>query len=381
MEKKKVIILGSTGSIGRQALSVIESTDAFEVVGLAALSSLDLLIEQNKQFHPKKIAIFDEIVVQKAKTLLPVNKILSGREGLLELVHEKADIVIAAMTGMEALAPIAKAIELKKDIAIANKELLVAAGEYIMLLAKKYKVNILPIDSEHSAIFQLLDHQDRSQLEKIIITASGGPFRDYSEDRLSSITLKEALKHPTWQMGVKNTIDSSTLMNKGLEVIEAKWLFGLDIDQIDVVVHPQSIIHSMVEWKDHSYYAQLSNPSMELPIAFALHYPSRYATANIKPLDFSQFLQLQFYPPDKRKFKCLDLAYDALKIGKSMPCFMNAVNEELVKRFVNHDISWLQISALLEKLMKKHRPEQIKYIDDVLAIDHEARKLAQSVNG
>lgn len=379
MEKKKVAILGSTGSIGTQALEIIEESNELEVVALAANESMDLIYEQALKFKPKKICVFHKKKASQLKERPRDFSITSGEDGLIELLETSPDIVVAAMVGMKGLKVVSAAIKKGIPVAIANKELLVSAGEYITSLAKQYNTPLIPLDSEHSAIFQLLKGQRKKEIKKLTLTASGGPFKDFNTSQLKSITVSQALAHPTWQMGAKNSIDSSTLMNKGLEVIEAMWLFDLPIHQIDVLIHPQSIVHALVQWEDESFFAQLSNASMLLPISYALHYPDRKPLPNLPCLDFSSGLTLDFQKPDMDKFKCLALAFEAIKIGKSMPCFMNASNEVLVSRFVKNQISWLDISEKLEKLMYNHLPSQPKTLEDILEIDNEARLHALTI--
>ncbi len=372
MQKRKIALLGSTGSIGKQTLSVIDDhPDHFDVVALATHSSFEI-ISQYDRYKPQIITVFNPAVAEQVKRERPQAKVLTGKEGLLALIDQPMDLLIAAMVGMDALPPVAKAIRNKIPIAIANKELLVAAGEWITHEAARYEIPLLPIDSEHNAIFQLLHNQNVKQIQNIYLTASGGPFRLYTADQLQKVTVDEALCHPTWRMGTKNTIDSSTLMNKGLEVIEAKWLFNLDPHQIKVVIHPQSEVHAMVEWTDHSFYLQASSPSMKSPINYCLHYPDR-KPADIPALDFSQIHQWDFFPPDMNRFKCLRLAYDALKIGKSMSCFMNAVNEECVSLFLQKKMGWLQIADTIEHLMEKHQPNEMSSLEDILEQDILAR--------
>ncbi len=373
MRKRKITLLGSTGSIGKQTLSVIDDNkDQFEVVGLAVHSSLEV-IEQYDRYKPRALVVFDKDAAEKVKSERPQAKVLSGSEGLLALIDEPTDLVVAAMTGMKSLFPVAKALSYKIPLAIANKELLVSAGDWLTKQAQKLNVPLLPIDSEHNALFQLLEGQSQKKVKNVYLTASGGPFRDHTVEQLKYVSLEQALRHPTWSMGAKNTIDSSTLMNKGLEVIEAKWLFGLHPDQIKVVVHPQSIIHAMVEWIDGSFFMHASAPSMKAPIQHCLLYPER-KPGNFSTLDLSQILRLDLSPPDLSRFKCLRLAYDALKIGKSMSCFMNAVNEECVSLFLQKRIGWTQIGDTIEDLMEKYQPIELSSVEEVMQQDQWARK-------
>lgn len=373
MQKRRITLLGSTGSIGKQTLCVIDDHPGeFEIVGLAAHSSLDI-IEQYDRYHPKVLVVFDPKAAEKVALERPSAKVLCGKEGLLALANEPTDLMVAAMSGTHSLLPVATAIQNKVPVALANKELLVAAGEWIAKEVKKQGTQLLPLDSEHTAIFQLLQGKDPKSLKNIYLTASGGPFKEFTHEELKNVTVEQALKHPTWKMGSKITIDSSTLMNKGLEVIEAKWLFDLKPEQIHVVVHPQSIIHGIVEWVDHSFHVQASLPSMKSPIAYCLQFPHRKPSFE-QSLDFKQVMQWDLSPPDINRFKCLGLAYDALKIGKSMPCFMNAVNEECVSLFLQKRISWAQIGNIIEELMQRYQPQELSSIEDVLREDAFARQ-------
>lgn len=376
MEKKKIILLGSTGSIGTQTLELLDNHSDFQVVGLAAYSSYTKLLSQVKSFQPSAIALIDPIAASKAACEVSDVTLLEGEQGLCELVSYEADIIIAAMSGTISLQAIIAAIKQGKTIAIANKELLVAAGEYIMDLAAKHNATLLPLDSEHSSLFQLLQNQPKEHIKKYILTASGGPFRNFTQEQLQKVSLKQALTHPRWVMGKKITIDSSTLMNKGLEIIEAKWLFNLSLEQLDVLIHPQSYVHAMVQFVDNSYSMLLSNTSMHHPISYALHYPKRKPHNLLQPLDFTQNMTLEFALPNKEQFKCLRLAYEALKIGKSMPCFMNAVNDVLVSQFLQSKIPWIDIGNKLEHFMQAHTPCVISSIQDIIEIDKEARALS-----
>ena len=366
---KKVAILGSTGSIGKNTVNVIRAfPDRFQISALAAHSNIDLLEQQAKEFSPKLIAVFDASKALELKKRLPQIEILGGMEGLVA-VATHGDFVVSAITGTLGLIPTLAAIEAKKDVGLANKEALVSGGALVMSLVAKNGVNLLPIDSEHSAIFQCM--QQKESVKRIILTASGGPFRQFTSEQLASVTVEQALRHPTWSMGAKVTIDSSTLMNKGLEVIEAHWLFG--VPQIDVVVHPQSIIHSMVEYVDNSILAQMGYTDMRIPIQYALTYPERLQ-GPFEAFDFTKHT-LQFFAPDMEKFPCLRLAFESLKAGGTLSCYMNAANEVLVNRFLSGEISWQSIPNKLEKLMAKHEilPPTL---DNILAVDAIARQEA-----
>jgi len=374
---KRIAILGSTGSIGCSTLKVASALkNEIEVVGIAARSNVDKLVLQAKELNCKFVGIFDETKVGELKQRLPFTKIFCGQTGLEELVSEsEIDFVIVSIVGMEALNPTITAIKHGKGIGLANKEILVSAGEMIMSLAKENGVSIMPIDSEHSAIFQCLQGENREHIRRIILTASGGPFLSHSEKELEMVSIKEALAHPTWSMGSKITVDSSTLMNKGLEMIEASFLFDLPAEKIDVVIHPQSIIHSMVEFTDTSIKAQMGMPNMSLPIQYALTYPERIK-GPLVPFDFTKNHSLEFFPPDREKFKAISLAYTAMAERRSFPCFLNAANEVLVNKFLEGKIGWKKIIETLEKLMDRHRVQHLFTFEDVLNIDKEARERA-----
>ena len=381
---KKIAIFGSTGSIGRSTLKILqENRDLYEVEALAAATNIDLLEKQAHIFKPKKIAVFDD---KQAKELrkrlsyhLPDIKVLSSIEGLVEIAKDiDVDIVMMAISGSIALMPTIEAIKSDKVIGLANKEVLVAAGEIINKLLKKSKATIIPVDSEHSAIFQCLKNEKPENIKRLILTSSGGPFLNYSVKKLKTITLKDALNHPNFSMGQKITVDSSTMMNKGLEIIEAYHLFKIKKEDIDVVVHPEQIIHSMVEFIDGSVLSQMSEPTMDIPISYALSYPDR-VRSKIKKLDFTKNSSFSFFAPDLKKFLCLKFAIEALKISKSMPCFMNRANEVLVKRFLDGKISWLDISKKLEKLMTFHSFKNMIDLGDVLDVEDEATKRALTI--
>lgn len=365
-------ILGSTGSIGVATLEVAKHLGV-RVEALAAGSNVALLKEQIEAFSPSVVGVYDEGAARQLQELCPGIEIVAGMEGLLA-VAERGECVVSAIVGAMGIEPTAHAIRRGKRIALANKETLVAAGDYIMNLAETYQAEIIPVDSEHSAIFQCL--QGMQGVGKLILTASGGPFR--TRDDLSGLTAKEALKHPTWVMGPKVTIDSSTLMNKGLEFIEAMHLFNMPPEKIEVVIHPQSIVHSMVEGVDGSVIAQMSPPSMKLPIQYAITYPKRLP--GIAPcFNFGESTTLTFDPPDLDRFICLKLAMEAARVGKSLPCFMNAANEVIVSRFLRGEMLWNQIGETLEGLMQRHQAFQVTDIEGLKEVDAEARQRAMDV--
>ncbi len=354
---KKIAILGSTGSIGTQILEVARENGDLEVVALSAGNNIKLLEEQIREFHPKLAAVWtEEKALELRENVKDLDiKIVSGMEGLLELAAiPESEILVTAIVGMIGIRPTIEAIKAGKDIALANKETLVTAGHIIMPLAKEYNVSILPVDSEHSAIFQSLQGGQRKALHKILLTASGGPFRGKTLDELQNIQVEDALKHPNWAMGRKITIDSSTMVNKGLEVIEAKWLFDVAIDQIEVVVQPQSIIHSMVEYEDGAVIAQLGTPDMKLPIQYALYYPERRYLPGDR-LDFGKLSQITFEKPDMETFYGLKLAMEAGKAGGSLPTVFNAANEKAVAMFLDREIRYLQIPEMIQKCMEQHK--------------------------
>lgn len=380
-QRKKIAILGSTGSIGTQALEVISAhSDGFEVVVLTAQSNADLLISQAQAFRPSHVVIGDEAKydqVKQALSAMPI-QVMAGSKSLEEVVVlEEVDVVLTALVGYAGLLPTVKAIQAKKTIALANKETLVVAGAFIMPLAKEMGVSILPVDSEHSAIFQCLMGESHNPIEKIILTASGGPFRGFNREKLSAVTRAQALKHPNWTMGAKITIDSASLMNKGLEVIEAAWLFGLEQNQIDVIVHPQSIIHSLVQFEDGSMKAQMGLPDMKLPIQFALGYPNRMSS-DFPRFDFRDFSQLTFEQPDIATFRNLGLAFEALSKGGNMACMLNAANEVAVEAFLNDQIGFLAMSDLVEDSMVKGTFLAKASLEDYIATDQLTRISAQN---
>lgn len=374
---KRIAILGSTGSIGVNTLNVARHlSEEVTVEAIAAHSNIDLLEKQAHAFRPSLIAVFDENKAKELRQRLPSYEIMAGMAGLKAVAsHSEVNFVVSAMSGTLGLVPTLAAIEAGKNIGLANKEALVSGGALVIERAKAKGSCILPIDSEHSAIFQCLEGEGRAAVRRIVLTASGGPFRKYTAEQLSTVTVDAALGHPTWKMGPKITIDCSTLMNKGLEMIEAHWLFAVPASQIEVVFHPQSIIHSLVEFVDGSMLAQLSEPSMIVPIQYAMTYPARFSSAH-PPFDFTKNANLQFFPPDMLKFRCLQLAYDALAAGGSMSCYMNAANEILVDAFLAKKLPWLQISAKLEELMLQHTVQRVDSLDAILAIDALARREA-----
>ena len=365
--KKQIAILGSTGSIGTQALQVIEEhPDLYEVYALTANNKVDLLAEQARKFQPEVVVIANEDkygILKEALADLPI-KVYAGAEALCQVVEaQPIDIVLTAMVGYAGLKPTINAIKARKTIALANKETLVVAGELITALASQYQTPILPVDSEHSAIFQCLEMNN--PVHKVILTASGGPFRTFTMEQLQTVTKEQALKHPNWSMGRKITIDSSTLVNKGLEVMEVKWLFGVDLDQIQVIVHPQSIIHSAVQYVDGAGIAQLGTPDMKLPIQYALFYPDRRPMPG-KRLDFYELAQITFEKPDMETFFGLKLAYDAQRIGGSMPTVYNAANEKAVGLFLDRKIAYLQIPELISEAMEQHKVIENPNVEEIL---------------
>lgn len=376
---KKIVVLGSTGSIGQNALRVISHLrDEFRVVGLAAKSRIDILEEQARAFSPEVIAVYDKEKALELQRRLPEQRIVGGMEGLCEVAAlGGVDVVISAMVGTVGILPTLSALDSgKKRVALANKEVLVSAGSLFMQKVQDKQIELVPIDSEHSALFQCLDQKPVHAVRRLILTASGGPFWKRGLDNSSSITPEQALAHPTWNMGPKITIDCSTLMNKGLEVIEAHFLFNVPVEKIEVVIHPQSVIHSMVEWIDGSMLAQLSEPSMIIPIQYALTYPER-RPGLLAPFDFQKFSHLEFNKPQPRQFVCLELAFEALRQGGSLPCFLNAANEVLVNRFLNKEISWRDIPAKLETLLNAHAQVRELNVEKILEIDTLARTQAQ----
>lgn len=382
MSIRKVAILGSSGSVGTQALEVIRAfPQLLQVSVLTAASNAKVLIEQAIEFKPKAVAITDERYFAEVK--LALNglgiAVYAGEKALVEVVqYDEIDVVLNAIVGAAGLRPTIEAIQKKRDIALANKETLVVAGSLMMDMVKKYDVKMLPVDSEHSAIFQCLVGEQANPIEKIILTASGGPFRGKKRGFLEKVTKKEALKHPNWVMGAKITIDSASLMNKGLEVIEAKWLFDLSVDQVEVVVHPQSVIHSMVQFQDGSIKAQMGLPDMKLPIQNALTYPYRQKNC-FERFDFLKYPSLTFEPADISTFRNLDLAYQALRVGGDRPCVLNAANEVAVDAFLHDELSFLGMSDLIEATMCQLNTVKEPNIDDLIEIDKESRIVARDL--
>jgi 1-deoxy-D-xylulose-5-phosphate reductoisomerase len=374
---KKVTILGSTGSIGVSALDVIEKNpDRFQVVALAARRNISLLHKQIEKFRPEIVAVGDYKEACKLRDILPANlkiKIVGDKEGVNEVASfDAANIVVSAISGAAGLIPTLTAIEAGKDIALANKETMVMAGEIVTRKARERGIKILPVDSEHSAIFQCLQGQKRKYLHRIMLTASGGPFLKYPKSQLAKVSLKDALNHPNWKMGKKITIDSASMMNKGLEVIEAKWLFNLDIMKIEVLVHPQSIVHSMIRFIDGSLLAQMGIPDMRIPIAYALSYPQRI-TNKLPILDLAKTGNLQFQKPDMKKFPCLKLAYEAGICGGTMPAVLNAANEVAVDAFIRRMIKFVDLHKIIDKVLSIHKSVKNPSLGDIINADEWAR--------
>ena len=380
MKKKQIAILGSTGSIGTQALQVIEEhSDLYEVYCLTANNRVELLAEQAHRFHPAAIVIANEARYDELKRLtddIPDVKVYAGAQAINEIVEAKPiDIVLTAMVGFAGLTPTIHAIKARKTIALANKETLVVAGELIGNLATQYHAPILPVDSEHSAIFQSLVGEDVNRIDKILLTASGGPFRNFTIEQLAQVTKADALRHPTWDMGAKITIDSASMMNKGFEVIEAKWLFGVKASQIQVLVHPQSIVHSAVQFDDGAVKAQLGVPDMRLPIQYAFSYPKRL-TLSGERLDLFKTHSLEFFEPDLKKFRCLALAFEAIEKGGNMPCIVNAANEIVNRGFLEDKCGFLQMSDIIAETMQRCTYDASPTYDTYIATDAEARRIA-----
>ena len=384
MEKKrrKIAVLGSTGSIGTQALDVISKhADRFEAYVLVANNSVELLIKQAREMMPEVVVIGNKDKYNQLKDALadlPI-KVWCGVEAIEEVVRdENIDLVLTAMVGISGLKPTVSAIKAGKAIALANKETLVVAGELIATLALKHRVPILPVDSEHSAIFQCLNGEGNNRIDKILLTASGGPFRNFTAEQLTKVTKKEALNHPNWDMGMKVTIDSSTLMNKGFEMIEAKWLFDVEPSQIEVLIHPQSIIHSMVQFDDNSIMAQLGQPDMRAPIQYAFSYPERLKL-EMEPVDFIKLTQLTFEAPDRDRFPNLNFAYEAIEKGGNMPCILNAANEVAVSLFLEDKIGFYEMSSLIEKAMERSAFMKEPTLGDYIQCDKETREIIYSL--
>ena len=377
---KKIAILGSTGSIGTQTLDVVRANGDIQVMGISAGRNIKKLEEQAREFSPKLVAVWDEKAAEDLKVRLHDTdiKIVSGMEGLLELASmEEVEILVTAIVGMLGIRPTIQAIRSGKDIALANKETLVTAGHLIMPMAEKYGVKILPVDSEHSAVFQALNGESRKEIHKLLITASGGPFRGRKRADLEKVTLAETLKHPNWVMGQKITVDSATLVNKGLEVMVAKWLFDVELDQIQVVVQPQSVIHSMVEFEDGGIMAQLGTPDMRLPIQYALYYPHRRYLDGDR-LDFAKFGQITFEEPDMETFLGLPMAIQAAREGGSMPTVFNAANELAVRKFLHEEIGFLDIYDIIGQSMERHKKQESPDLDEILAVENETYQWIES---
>lgn len=380
MKKQQICILGSTGSIGTQALDVIEQhSDLYEVYCLTANNRVQELAEQARKFHPAAVVIANEARYEELKDMLsdePDIKVYAGAQALRDIVQaEPIDMVLASMVGFSGLEPTIHAIKARKKICLANKETLVVAGELICNLAQEYHVPILPVDSEHSAIFQSLVGEGDNEVEKILLTCSGGPFRNYTHEQLEKVTAADALKHPTWDMGAKITIDSASLMNKGFEVTEAKWLFGVPADKIEVLIHPQSVVHSAVQFVDGAVKAQLGVPDMRLPIQYAFSFPQRLHL-NGDRLDLFKTQDLQFFKPDYQKFKCLQLAFDAIRKGGNMSCIVNAANEIVNAGFRKGECGFLQMADIIEETMAKATFDSNPDLDVYLQTDAEARRIA-----
>ena len=370
---KKIAILGSTGSIGTQTLEVVKNNGDIKVTALAAGNNIDLLEKQIREFSPKLVAVWkEEKALELKERIKDLDvKVVYGMDGLIEVsVEKEAEILVTAIVGMIGIRPTIEAIKAGKDIALANKETLVTAGHIVMSLAKEKGVKILPVDSEHSAIFQSLQGNDGNKISKILLTASGGPFRGKKTEELKDIKVEDALKHPNWEMGRKITIDSSTMVNKGLEVIEAKWLFGVDVDKVQVVVQPKSIIHSMVEYEDGAVIAQLGTPDMKLPIQYALYYPERRYLPGDR-LDFATLTEICFEKPDMDTFYGLKLAYEAGRVGGSLPTVLNAANERAVAMFLDRKIGYLDIPMIIKTCMENHKLIENPTLEDILATEQE----------
>lgn len=380
MKKQQICILGSTGSIGTQALDVIEQhSDLYEVYCLTANNRVQELAEQARKFHPAAVVIANEARYEELKDMLsdePDIKVYAGAQALCDIVQaEPIDMVLASMVGFSGLEPTIHAIKARKKICLANKETLVVAGELICNLAQEYHVPILPVDSEHSAIFQSLVGEGDNEVEKILLTCSGGPFRNYTHEQVEKVTAADALKHPTWDMGAKITIDSASLMNKGFEVTEAKWLFGVPADKIEVLIHPQSVVHSAVQFVDGAVKAQLGVPDMRLPIQYAFSFPQRLHL-NGDRLDLFKTQDLQFFKPDYQKFKCLQLAFDAIRKGGNMSCIVNAANEIVNAGFRKGECGFLQMADIIEETMAKATFDSNPDLEVYLQTDAEARRIA-----
>ena len=377
---KKIAILGSTGSIGTQTLDVVRSNGDIQVLGISAGRNIIKLEEQVREFHPRLVAVWDEAAAKDLAVKIQDTdaRVVSGMDGLLELASmEGTEILVTAIVGMLGIRPTIEAIRAGKDIALANKETLVTAGHLIMPMAKEYGVKILPVDSEHSAIFQSLNGEHHEEIHKLLITASGGPFRGRKRSDLENVTLEDTLKHPNWVMGQKITVDSATLVNKGLEVMEARWLFDVDLDHIQVVVQPQSVIHSMVEFKDGGVIAQLGTPDMRLPIQYALYYPHRRYLEGDR-LDFTKLGQITFEEPDMDTFLGLPMAIQASREGGTMPTVFNAANELAVRKFLHREIRFLDIYDIIGQSMERHKKSEAPQLEEILAVENETYQWIES---
>ena len=380
-KRKNIVILGSTGSIGENAVKVVQHLrDEFYVVGIAAANNFERLAEQAEELKCEYVAIADKTKAEELAKLSPTpSKTLAGEEGILELVSlPEVDLVLCSIVGSASLRPVLAAIKAGKDVALASKEALVMGGSLVMEAAEKHDAKILPVDSEHSAVFQCLEGKKHEDIAKIILTASGGPFRDWSLEKMESASWEDALSHPTWNMGPKVTVDSATLMNKALEIIEARWLFNIPGDSIDVIIHQQSIVHSMVEFIDGTILAQMGSPDMRFPIQYALTYPKKF-TGSLESLDFAKFAKMTFELPDKARFPSLDFAYEALRQGGTLPAVMNAANEIAFERFRKGEIRFTKIWKVIEKSMEAHKSIIEPSLDDIFAADREAREFAFSI--
>ncbi len=378
MSEKRIAILGSTGSIGKNTLEVVSRyADRFHVVGLSAHKNVAQLLQQIERFHPAMVAVTDDAAFREVSRRVDgAVTVLSGAEGLVTLsTHDEVEMVVSAIVGAAGLEPTLAAIQAGKDIALANKETLVVGGELITSAVMEKGVRLIPIDSEHSAIFQSILGHSKSEIRKLILTASGGPFRTWPREKMEAITPSEALRHPNWEMGAKITIDSATMMNKGLEIIEARWLFGVAPENIEVLIHPESIVHSMVEYLDGVVIAQLGVPDMKIPIAYALGYPERL-DMGLKPLNLAEVGCLTFEKPDSERFPALTLAYQALERGKTYPAVLNAANEMAVQAFLNEEISFLNIPEIVSHVLSEHDPRDVS-LDTVMAADHWGRRAAR----
>ena len=376
---KSLSILGSTGSVGTQTLDIVrQHPSAYRIIALTTQTRIELLKKQIDEFHPSVVVVVDKVKAQELQSYVSI-PVCAGSEGLNAVARlSEADIVVNALVGAVGILPTHYAIQNKKIVALANKETLVAAGAVIMQEAARQEVAIFPLDSEHNALFQCLKGEQQKDVARMILTCSGGPFRTYAKEQLKTVTVQDALKHPTWNMGSKITIDSATLMNKGFEVIEAHWLFGIGYDIIEVVVHPQSIIHSLVEFVDHSVLAQLSVPDMRLPIQYALTYPNRYPT-NIPSLNLSEIGNLEFSQPDYARFPCLQYAYDAGKQGGTMPAVLNAANEVAVWAFLNNKIQFIDIPRIILTMLEKHKNNMHPSIEDIIEVDKITKEQATAL--